>query len=157
MILFKFSVEHDCRIARCLPSALRPQMQERHETSQTISLIAHQDDAHYIINLHALHNAALVRKYLPRHLTQPKPLYEDRQARHNELARNLRITQTEKRAKSAAKAKATREANKAKKQSRTAVAAVSERPDVEAETEDEDGMEDEPGGQLGQRKRRRNA
>lgn len=132
-------------------------MQERHETSQTISLIAHQDDAHYIINLHALHNATLVRKYLPRHLIQPKPLYEDRKARHSEVARNLRITQMEKRAKSTAKAKATREANKAKRQSQTAVATVSERTEFEPETEDEDGAEDEPEEHLGQRKRRRDA
>jgi hypothetical protein len=102
-------------MARCQPSALRPQMQERQETSRTVALIAHEDDNHFVINLHALHNATLLRKILPRQLTAPKPLYEDRRARHNEIAAGLRITQAEKRARTAAKTKATRDANKAKK------------------------------------------
>jgi hypothetical protein len=115
-VQFKFSAQHDCRKGRCLPLALRPQVQERQETSRTVSLIAHEDDGHFIVNLHALHNATLIRKMLPRHLIAPKPLYADRTARHYEIAAGLRVTQVEKRARTAAKTKATREANKARKQ-----------------------------------------
>jgi hypothetical protein len=107
-------------MGQCRPSALRPQMQERQETTRTVSLIAHEDDEHFVMNLHALHNATLLRNILPRHLTAPKPLYADRKARHCEIATSLRVTQAAKRSLTAAKSKATRDANKAKKQNRLA-------------------------------------
>jgi hypothetical protein len=115
-------------------------MQERQETLRTISLIAHEDDGHFVINMHAFHNATLLRKILPRHLTAPKPLYIDRKARHFEIAAGLRVTQTEKRARTAAKAAATREANKAKKRNREA-ATVEAEPAPELEPSDDEGME----------------
>jgi hypothetical protein len=120
-------------------------MQERQQTSRMTSLIAHEDNGHFIVNLHALHNATLIRKILPRHLTAPKPLYSHRTARHYEIAAGLRVTQVEKRARTAAKAKATREANKAKKQkSRTTVAEESE-SDPGAHNDDvEEQMESGP-------------
>ena len=107
---------HDCRLDKCHPSVLCPQMQERQETSRTVSLISHEDDGRFVINMHALHNAILLRNILPRHLTAPKHLYTDRIAQHHEVAAQLRVTQVEKRACTAAKSKAMREANKAKKQ-----------------------------------------
>jgi hypothetical protein len=56
-----------------------------------------------------------IRKILPRSLTAPKPLYDDRRARHFEIASILRVTQAEKWELTKAKAKAMREANKARK------------------------------------------
>jgi hypothetical protein len=138
-VQFKFSAMHDCRSGHCLPSALRPEMQERQETSRTISLIAHEDDGHFVINMHAFHNATLLRKILPRHLTAPKPLYVDRKAHHFEIAAGLRVTQTEKRARTAAKAAATRQANKAKKRTRE-VATVEAEPEPEPEPSHDEGM-----------------
>ena len=91
-------------------------MQECQEKSRTLSLIAHKDDGHFVINMHTLHNATHLWKLLPHDLITPKPLYADRKARHYEIATGLRVTQAEKRAHTAAKAKATREANKKKKQ-----------------------------------------
>lgn len=73
-------------------------------------MIDHSDDAHFIINLHALHNVALIQKYLPWHLTAQKPLHTDREAWHHEIAAKLCISQTEKHTRSAVKVKATREA-----------------------------------------------
>ena len=42
--------------------------------------------------MHVLHNAHLLRNALPRNLTQPLPLFQDRQAKHFELAAELRVT-----------------------------------------------------------------
>ena len=139
-VQFKFSAQHDCRMACCQPSALRPQMQERQETCRTISLIAHEDDGHFILNLHALHNASIIRKFLPRHLTAPRPLYANRTARHYEIARGLRVTQAEKRARTAAKTKATKEANKAKKQKPPTT--VTEDTDSEPDADEKESEEE---------------
>ncbi|KII84492.1 hypothetical protein PLICRDRAFT_179320 [Plicaturopsis crispa FD-325 SS-3] len=117
-IQFIISVQHDCRRGKCEPSAFRNQMQEREVTDRQIRLIAHSDDDHFVLNMHALHNASLIRKLLPRTLTAPAPLFADRRARHYELAALLRISQADKREKTAAKMKATRETNKAKKAAR---------------------------------------
>src|ERR1700732_1034538 len=111
-IRFKFSAMHDCQLGKCHPSALRHQMQERQQTSCTVSLISHEDDGHFVINMHALHNATLLRNILPRHLTAPKCLYTDRTVRHHEIAAQIRVTQVEKCARTAVKSKAMREANK---------------------------------------------
>ena len=72
---FLLSVEHDCWMTRCSPTALRRQVQERQETEKTVKSICHEDDKHFVVNMHALHNATLLRKFLPRNLTAPKPLY----------------------------------------------------------------------------------
>ena len=101
-------------MACCLPTALRRQVQERQETEQTVKSIYHEDDKHFVVNTHALHNATLLRKFLPRNLTAPKPLYNDREAKHHEIAAKLRVTQAEKRARTAAKRKATQDAKKKK-------------------------------------------
>ena len=99
---------HDCRLGKCHPSVLHHQMQERQETSRTVSLISHEGDGCFVINMHALHNATLLHNILPRHLTAPKYLYTDRMAQHHEVAAQLRVTQVEKRARTAVKSKATR-------------------------------------------------
>jgi hypothetical protein len=139
-VQFKFSVMHDCQLGHCLPSALQPEMQERQETSQTISLIAHEDDRHFVINMHTFHNATLLQKILPRHLTAPKPLYVDQKAHHFEIAAGLRVTQTEKWACTAVKPAATRQTNKVKKRT-WEVATVEVEPEPEPELSDDEGME----------------
>ncbi|KAJ6628099.1 hypothetical protein B0H10DRAFT_1940657 [Mycena sp. CBHHK59/15] len=71
-----------------------------------------------VINTTRLHNAALLRKFLPVALTKPRPLFLDRQARHDELTITLAAQQGHKRATTKAKAAATRQKNKAKKEAR---------------------------------------
>jgi hypothetical protein len=68
--------------------------------------------------MHALHNAHLVRKVLPQHLTAPIPLIASgaRVAHHSSIASQLRISQAKKRKVTNEKRKATRAANQAKKQ-----------------------------------------
>ena len=114
---------HDCWLGKCYPSVLRHQMQERQETSHTVLLISPQDDGRCVINMHALHNATLLRNILPHHLTALKHLYTDQIAWHHKVAAQLHVTQVEKHAHTAAKSKATREANKAKRQNQQTVIA----------------------------------
>lgn len=92
--------------------------------------------------MHALHNASLIRKLLPRTLTAPAPLFADRRARHYELAALLRVSQADKREKTEAKKKATRETNKAKKAARgqpTAAARPHLNEEAATEVESEEG------------------
>jgi hypothetical protein len=119
-------------------------MQEREETIRMVQLINHKDDGQFVINMTGLHNAAQIRKILPRHLTAPKPLHTDRQAYHFEIAAKLRITQAQKREQTKAKAKATREANKAKKKSREIAMQTRRDEGVESEIDDSD-MESDSG------------
>lgn len=90
----------------------RPVRQERLMSTQMQSTIKHSNDDDYIVNMHALHNAQLLRETLPRCLTAPIPYTVDRKAKHDELAAKLRVSGLMKRAETAAKAKATREKNK---------------------------------------------
>jgi hypothetical protein len=100
-------------------------------------MICHEDDKHFVVNTHALHNATLLRKFLPHNLTAPKPLYNDRKARHHEIAATLWITQAEKRARTAVKRKATQDGKKRKAQ--PAVVEEPESEDNDNEDSDEDG------------------
>ncbi|KAJ7435722.1 hypothetical protein B0H11DRAFT_2366659, partial [Mycena galericulata] len=111
-VMFRFSAQHDCRLAKCAPTALRPIMQERQETSRTMKLLAHADDQHFVINMAAIHNATLLRRNLPVSLTVPRPLYLDRKAHHDEVAIGLRAAQTRKRSRTQAKRRATLKAKK---------------------------------------------
>ncbi|KAJ6570349.1 hypothetical protein B0H10DRAFT_2168799 [Mycena sp. CBHHK59/15] len=111
-IFFRFSAQHDCRLVKCLPTALRPVIQEHQETSRFTHLISHGDDEHFVINMAALHNATLLRRILPVALTLPRALYLDRKAHHHELAVGLRVSQLTKRARTQEKRQATLAAKK---------------------------------------------
>ncbi|KAF7344774.1 hypothetical protein MVEN_01638400 [Mycena venus] len=111
-IMFNFSVAHDCRLVKCAPTALRHVIQERQETSQTMQLLEHGDDDHFVINMAGLHNTTLLRCSLPVTLTVPRPLYLDREAHHHQVAIRLREEQTLKRARTQEKHRATLEAKK---------------------------------------------
>ncbi|KAG8914101.1 hypothetical protein FRC01_004225 [Tulasnella sp. 417] len=75
---------------------------------------SHTEDSQFVINLHALHNADILRKTLPRRLTQPRPLYSNRREFHASQAARLQVSGPAKRAATQEKAAATRAANKAK-------------------------------------------
>lgn len=110
-ILFIFNVQHDCRSANCT-MADHYMMQERQLTSRTQSVITHGPLRRFFLNMHALHNAALIRETLPRHLTKPIPYFEDRHAKHLEFAAQLQVSGPIKRAGAQAKAAETRARNK---------------------------------------------
>jgi hypothetical protein len=109
-------------------------MQERQITGKTIKTIEHADDVHFVLNMHALHNAHLLRRVLPRQLVKPRHIQENRLAFHAAAAERLGTQRaTRKRVLKAKKAAA--------KTAKTA-----------AGVED---MEDSSRAQTGSRKRRR--
>ncbi|KAF8879345.1 hypothetical protein CPB85DRAFT_1497712 [Mucidula mucida] len=84
---FKFNVQHDCTTAKCTASGVRKRKQEQQDSEVTENFIEHQPLDRYFINTHAFHNAHLVRATLPRSLTVPLPIVDDRKAFHSELAK----------------------------------------------------------------------
>jgi hypothetical protein len=92
-IKFALNVQHDCCKAKCTASGLKFHVQERTKTCIEEPMIEHKPLKRFLINLHAFHNAHLVRRTLPRSLWAPVSLYpsdEVRRAKHNELAASLR-------------------------------------------------------------------
>ncbi|KAJ7635914.1 hypothetical protein B0H17DRAFT_1149590 [Mycena rosella] len=89
-IKFLYNVQHDCNLAECKATGKRPRMQERVDSGITDKFIVHNPMERFIINMHAFHNAHLLRQALPCRLTIPIPLFADRQAKHYELGASLR-------------------------------------------------------------------
>ncbi|KAJ3803570.1 hypothetical protein F5876DRAFT_54308 [Lentinula aff. lateritia] len=120
LVLFRLSVQHDCRSMLCSATGTRAVIQERKTTERTTQYIEHTDDKRFVINMHALHNANSIRTLLPRNLTKPIPLHSDREKWHHDIATSLRTTQTEKRKKTQEKHKKTLEENQQRKQAHRA-------------------------------------
>lgn len=99
-IQFLINVQHDCRVSVCTKSGRKPAIRHIILSIPTT------------LNTHALHNSSLLRKYLPRDLTAPRPLFVNRHERHFELAARLRIQQDKKRIASKEKSAATRQKKK---------------------------------------------
>lgn len=118
-ILFQFNAQHDCWHAKCTVSGERPVRQERSASGVMEKCIVHGSAQQFILNTHALHNAHLIRVVLPRELTMPIPYTLDRTAHHQELARQLRLTQDGRRTATAEKAADKRKAESSEKQNTT--------------------------------------
>ncbi|KAG8867181.1 hypothetical protein FRB97_003462 [Tulasnella sp. 331] len=139
---FLINVQHDCIGQGCDATGSQTIMQERVASGRTRRDIVHQqEDDHFIINLHALHNAAKIRKVLPRKLTEPRPWLSDRKATHAVMAGIVRSTQGPKRveiqrkkAEATAKAGAKKKSESKKAPTATSleVAPVAEAPDQPA-------------------------
>ncbi|KAI0781920.1 hypothetical protein C8Q75DRAFT_812065 [Abortiporus biennis] len=113
-IQFIFNAQHDCDKAKCDVKDVDPVIQDRRETSLRQGAVVHQGAEWYLLNMHALHNAHLIRKVLPRSLTTPVPYFTNRGNKHREFASSLRVAGPVKRAATQAKAKETHEARKNK-------------------------------------------
>ncbi|KAJ7840157.1 hypothetical protein B0H14DRAFT_2360807, partial [Mycena olivaceomarginata] len=115
-ILFFFNAQHDCYGSKCRAAVdFESVVQERHATGRKQTGIKHSDTDIYFINMHALHNADLIRDTLPRDLTAPIPCFPDRDAKRKEFAALLRVSGPAKRAAAAKKSKETREKKKTAK------------------------------------------
>jgi hypothetical protein len=60
--------------------------QERETTNIIIPTLQHANNTHFILNMHALHNAHLVRQVLPQSLVAPSHIYHDWQTFHDNVA-----------------------------------------------------------------------
>lgn len=92
--------------------------QDGHATPRVHRAVAHAAEDRYILNMHAIHNAHLIRKALPRQLSQPIPYLSEaeRAAKHAEYAAVAHDVQITKRTEATLKAQATRARNKATKE-----------------------------------------
>lgn len=77
-------------------------MQERVVSGQVQTYIEHKPVERFVVNMHAFHNAHLLRAYLPRSLVAPLLVYPDRQANHSTISQGLRVIQEAKRIKTRA-------------------------------------------------------
>lgn len=93
-VLFNYNVQHDCLTGKCSTSGQEPVMHERVDSGTTRDVILHSNLAQYVVNMHALHNAHLLREVMPRRLVEPIPIHADRQSYHRQRAATLRATQT---------------------------------------------------------------
>ncbi|KAG2004503.1 hypothetical protein CC2G_003056 [Coprinopsis cinerea AmutBmut pab1-1] len=144
-ILFIFNAQHDCAHAQCETTRV-PILQEREETTQFYEKISHRGDEQFLINTHALHNAVLLREAIPRSLTQPLLVFQDRKAKHDEFAATLQITGPAKRADTAAKRKETtarKSAAKALREQAKKTVADKRSPVVDEPLEERSGPGDE--------------
>ena len=111
-------MQHDCEAAGCAIDGIEARTQERAESAATRRVLQHrteQEGAKFIVNLHAFHNARLIRKYLPWNLTLPRALYPDRERRLLELGEKVTMEQAQKQTERTRKAAETRARNIAKK------------------------------------------
>ncbi|KIR32850.1 hypothetical protein L804_02255 [Cryptococcus deuterogattii 2001/935-1] len=75
----------------CPVRSLRPPKQERQMTSEMAPGVDHVDDEHFVINLLSLHNPHLIREVLPPRLTEPRRMFEDREAHIEQDVGKLQI------------------------------------------------------------------
>ncbi|KAF8579603.1 hypothetical protein K439DRAFT_1648448 [Ramaria rubella] len=90
-ISFIINVQHDCHTGCCFHNGIKHVVQESKVTDHIVDTLTHQDDRYYMINF-----AALLHQALPRALTQPCPLHQDRCSFHDSMAASLRISQPKK-------------------------------------------------------------
>lgn len=120
-VLCILNVQHNCYDGKCAPTGRQRRRQERTLTEIEDPFVEHNDDERYIVNTHALHNAALIRKFLPRHLIAPVPYIDPavRDSEHRKMAASLRSMHAERRTKEAAARKDRREKTAAAKKAQT--------------------------------------
>ncbi|OBZ68724.1 hypothetical protein A0H81_11403 [Grifola frondosa] len=92
-----------------------PSSREKRHTLED-EFIEHTDNKSYILNMHALHNAALIRQLLPRHLSVPKQYLTNCTEEHKIMAAKLRTVQEAARLKAVAARHDRATAKKAAKQ-----------------------------------------
>ncbi|TRM55333.1 hypothetical protein BD626DRAFT_444655 [Schizophyllum amplum] len=97
-VLFIFSAQHDCRTFGCKSFVQVTEVQEHQKTDRQRSLLKHEDDDHFIVNIYAIHNAVELRRAISRELMKPIPLFADRRAHHDANAYKLREKEVGRRA-----------------------------------------------------------
>ncbi|KZV81516.1 hypothetical protein EXIGLDRAFT_628358, partial [Exidia glandulosa HHB12029] len=126
-IRFIVNVQHDCRSSGCGPTGTRQISQERTTSSRTVPVLEHVSNDRYIINTHAFHNAARLRKALPRGLTVPIPLKMNRAEWLSSLSARASGASVRRKEETRKKRNATNQRKKAEKEARAADALEQER------------------------------
>ncbi|EJD38038.1 hypothetical protein AURDEDRAFT_72549, partial [Auricularia subglabra TFB-10046 SS5] len=115
-IMFMVNVQHDCHMVKCgisdAPEDTAPVMQERSETNIRLPVVKHRSDNHFVLNMHAIHNAVRVRRVLPIALVKPRMRFLNRTEKHNEWEQKAFSLSAEKRIRTAEKRAATLAAKK---------------------------------------------
>ncbi|KAI0683617.1 hypothetical protein BC835DRAFT_1295623, partial [Cytidiella melzeri] len=106
-IAFIFNAQHNCLTAECTVKDQNVH-QERRIISLTQKGVRHGAMQQYFVNMHALHNAALIQSTLPRHLSMPKPYFNNRVAKHQKFANKVSSVNSKRRNATVAKARDTR-------------------------------------------------
>lgn len=127
-------------------------MQERCASGVSEEFIEHihtHATDRFVVNMHSFHNPHLIRSAIPRSLSAPQLLHQDRHAKHAEFSAVLRETQNKKRA-----------ARKEKREANRAAAKSTEDSHVQQHEQPLDGIPEETMGPSGandqqRRKRRR--
>lgn len=112
-VRFIFNAQHDCLTEGCEIEEVGFIRQERNTTSRPHKAVLHRNQIRFFLNMHGLHNAALIRQALPRRFSKPTHYLEDRTSKHQEYAVAAKKLIITKRAEATARAKATRARNKA--------------------------------------------
>ncbi|KAJ7196971.1 hypothetical protein GGX14DRAFT_402885 [Mycena pura] len=141
-------VEHDCQKGDCQPTLKSREFQEREATDREIGLIKHADDDHFVLNLSALHNFVRVCRALPQHVTELKPLIQDRVEFHKEASLKAQAARMTKRQQTAARKRAKAAAKKSEAEEAEAAARRAE--NLEEEEGEEESDKEEQGESSGQ-------
>ncbi|OBZ68616.1 hypothetical protein A0H81_11585 [Grifola frondosa] len=115
-LAFIVNAQHNCFDGKCSATGRRTRRQERTDTTLEDEFIVHADNTSYILNMHALHNAVLIRQTLPRHLSVPMQYLTNRAEEHKMMAAKLRTVQEAARLKAVAARHDRATAKKAAKQ-----------------------------------------
>ncbi|KAG9079430.1 hypothetical protein FRC06_007729 [Ceratobasidium sp. 370] len=68
-LLCAVNLQHDCaRSGACTNTRAVYEVQEREQTARVMHRVQHSNNGYFVLNLHAFHNAQLIRKSLPDHL-----------------------------------------------------------------------------------------
>ncbi|KAF8525879.1 hypothetical protein BU17DRAFT_74293 [Hysterangium stoloniferum] len=118
-VLFIFNAQHDCDNLKCSVTDI-PVKQGRDMTSRTHTAVIHANHSWWILNMHALHNAHLIRETLPSDLWKLKYYFHNRLAEHKKFAAQAREIGQPKWLESRAKAKATHAKNQKSKKGKQA-------------------------------------
>ncbi|PBK88932.1 hypothetical protein ARMGADRAFT_936445, partial [Armillaria gallica] len=78
----------------CQATALHTHVQEQQSTDQMDTLITHDDDDHFVINIFGLHNATQLHEAFSKTLVTPSALDSDCEEHHKKLAAKLLINQS---------------------------------------------------------------
>ncbi|KAJ7476284.1 hypothetical protein B0H11DRAFT_1727256 [Mycena galericulata] len=147
-IQFGISVQHDCRRGECQVAISGKERQEREVTARDKSLIKHQDDDHFIINMGGLHNFPKLCRALPAEFSKLELRFPEREEFHKVAAQKARRQRDTRRKKTAAKRRQNAEAKKqealeAEMVARQAEQAAIEGRNIEGEDDEEEGSDAE--------------